>query len=204
MLVFGLAGAGKSTLARGLGEKLGLRVIHASGLLRDLMDGRPADIEHSRCNQGYWESPEGSARLEQRLGDDVPLDVVANRILLEEVERGQVVIDSWSLPWLSARGHKLALRVSLPVRAHRAALRAGLPLEEVQPRIERKDEQTRQLFLRLYGFDLKNDWQVFHQVLEADELAEQQVLEEALAGLPRGPEINAQRSPPRSGPGACQ
>lgn len=192
ILVFGLAGAGKSTLARGLGERLGLRVIHASSLLRDLMDGRSVDLAHSRSNQGYWETPEGSARLEQRLQDEVPLDVVANRLLLEEIQRGRVIVDSWALPWLSPTGHKLALQVSLPLRAQRAALRAGLAVADVLPRIERKDEQTRQLFLRLYGFDLMQDWHVFHQVIEGDALSPEQMLEKALAGIPRGPSISAE------------
>lgn len=186
IVVFGLAGAGKSTLARGLGDRLGLRVIHSSGLLRDLMEGRAADRQHSRCNDGYWETPEGFRRLEQRLHDPVPLDVLANELLLEEVEAGQVVIDSWALPWLSPKGYKLALRASLAVRAGRAAVRAGLPLAEVEPRIAQKDEQTRALFRRLYGFDLIRDWQVFNRVIDCDHLTAAEVLERALQDLGEG------------------
>lgn len=184
VILFGLAGCGKSTLANGVGRELGLRVIHPSGIMRDLMEKGAVDLSATRQNDGYWETEEGARLLRERLCEDEPVDLTADRILLEEVERGDVVIDSWSLPWLSRKGTKVRLTADLEVRAQRAALRGGLSLEKARDRIAGKDEDTRQLFLRLYGFDIQRDLEgVFHHTIATDNLEAADVLRVTLAAL---------------------
>ncbi len=181
VIIFGLAGCGKSTLANGVGRELGLRVIHPSGIMRDLMEKGEVNLKATRQNDGYWESEQGARILHERLSEEEPVDLVADRILLEEVEKGEVVIDSWSLPWLSPKGVKIRLLASLDVRARRAALRGGLTVSEARARIAGKDEDTRQLFLRLYGFDIVNDLEgTFHHTIDSDNLTAEQVLSQAL------------------------
>lgn len=183
VIIFGLAGVGKSTLADSLGRVLGLRVIHPSGIVRDLLEGRTPNLEQTRANDGFWESKEGVRLLTSRLTDDEPVDVRANQILLAEVARGELVVDSWSLPWMTDRGWKIHLKASLEERAKRAAARSGQSGTEVMSKIDKKDRDTRALFKRLYGFDIFLDHQVFHQVIETESLQGEQVLERALDWL---------------------
>ena len=183
VVVFGLAGSGKSTLANGIGQQFGLRVIHPSGIMRDLLEKKTVDLQRTRQNDGYWETEEGARILADRLDQEVPVDLKADKILLEEVEKGEVVIDSWSLPWLTSKGLRIHLLADLTVRARRAAERGGIPYQKALERISAKDEQTRQLFLRLYGFDIKQDHHVFEYTLDTDELNEVEVLERACAHL---------------------
>jgi cytidylate kinase len=90
------------------------------------------------------------------------------------------VIDSWSLPWLTSKGVRLHLLASLDVRARRAAARAKIPVELARARIARKDEETRQLFLRLYGFDIMERHEsLFHFTLDTRVLDAEEVLAEA-------------------------
>lgn len=184
VIIFGLAGCGKSTLANGLGKALGLRVIHPSGIMRDLLEKGEVDLRTTRQNDGYWETDEGSRVLRERLNDSEPVDLAADRILLKEVEKGDVVIDSWSLPWLSRQGIKIRLEASRDIRAQRAAKRGGVPFEQTRVRIAEKDEDTRQLFLRLYGFDIAQDLEgIFHHVINTELLSANQVLDQALGLL---------------------
>lgn len=184
IIVFGLAACGKSTLARALGQRLGLRVVHPSGLLRDLMEGGAAAPGRPRANDGYWETSEGARRLSERLHHEVPVDVAATQVLLQEIDRGEVVIDSWSLPWLSPVGFKIHLKAELSTRAERAARRANQSLEEARQRIATKDEQTRQLFLRLYDFDIFQDFGGrFHLTIDTDARNSSEVEELAMAAL---------------------
>lgn len=177
VIIFGLAGSGKSTLAKGIGRDFGLRVIHPSGVMRDLMEHKQVDLERTRQNDGYWESDEGARLLTDRIGQAAPVDVEANQILLEEVAKGDVVIDSWALPWLTDKGVKIHLLADLPVRAQRAAERAQIPYSKALELISLKDEQTRQLFQRLYGFDIMRDHHVFHHSLDTNSLSVAEVLE---------------------------
>lgn len=175
ILIFGLAGTGKSTLAKSLASHLGLRLIHPSGILRDLLLGRNPDLQHTVCNDGFWETPEGARLLHDRLNEEVPVDVRAHEIMLAEVERGNVVMDTWSLPWLTDKGFRIKLKASLDVRAARAARRAGISQTEARARISQKDEDTRALFLRLHGFDILRDEAHFHLELETDKMGADEV-----------------------------
>ncbi len=177
VIIFGLTASGKSTLAAALAEQFGLRVVHPSGVMRDLMEFGQAHLERPRANDGYWESEEGTQILSGRLKHEVPIDVAATQILLREVDRGEVVIDSWSLPWLTPVGLKFHLLADLETRSRRAAQRSGLSVDDATRRIRDKDEETRQLFLRLYGFDIFHDFESrFHHTLKTDDLSQEGVL----------------------------
>ena len=184
IIVFGLAASGKSTLASRLARHLGLRVVHPSGVMRQLLAGQAVVPEESVANDGYWESPEGSQILDSRLEQSKPVDVEANNILLQEVAKGDVVIDSWSLPWLTDRGVRFHLKSPLAVRARRAAERAGITPEEAALLIAKKDEDTRALFSRLYGFDIFADLDGrFDLTMETEGFSEDEVFRRALGFL---------------------
>lgn len=184
--MFGLAASGKSTLAGKLADHLGLRLVHPSGVMRQLLAGQPVVPDKSVANDGFWESPEGSRILDFRLTQSIPVDVEANNILLQEVAKGDVVIDSWSLPWLTDKGVRIHLKAPLDVRARRAAERAGITVENAAVLISKKDEDTRVLFRRLYGFDICLDLDGrFDLTVEAGELSGRAVFEGALEFLER-------------------
>ena len=154
--------------------------------MRQLLTGRAAVPEESVANDGFWESPEGAQILKSRLREAKPVDIEANEILLREVARGEVVIDSWSLPWLTDKGVRIHLKTPLEVRARRAAERAGIAVEEAALLIGQKDEDTRELFSRLYGFDIFTDFEGRFQVtIETEGLSGDEVLGEVLGFLER-------------------
>ncbi len=112
-----------------------------------------------------------------RLSEEEPLDMVADKILLDEVSKGEVVIDSWSLPWLSSLGTKIYLDASLETRAKRVAIRGGMNYELALEVVAFKDEETRKLFKRVYGFDIKKDHEVFDYILDVNKLSVGEVFE---------------------------
>ncbi len=176
IIIFGFSGSGKSTLANALGRKYNLGVIHPSGILRDLYEQKKIDLNNTRYNAGFWESEEGIAFFKSRLDKEEPLDVVSDKILVQEVERGNVVIDSWSLPWLTNKGIKIYLRANLEVRAQRVAQRSNINYDRALGIVAMKDKETRKMFKRLYGFDIKKDHQVFDYVVNVNPLSQEEVL----------------------------
>jgi len=162
VIIFGFSGSGKSTMANLVGERYSLRVVHPSGILRDLYEGKKVDIGNTRYNTGFWESEEGIELFKSRLDKEEPLDVVSDRILVEEVRKGKVVIDSWSLPWLTDTGTKIYLKADLEIRAQRVAQRSGITYERAVEVVSMKDEETRKLFKKLYGF-----FQIFYALFYA-------------------------------------
>lgn len=181
IILFGFSGSGKSTMAKLIGRRLGLRIIHPSGILRDLMRGKKPDLAKTKSNRGFWEGKDGFSLLKGRLDDAVPMDVVSDRILLREIKKGSVVMDSWSMPWLSPVGFKVYLKAPFATRVARVARRGGLSEADARRIVRAKDADTRRLFQRVYGFDIARDHGVFDLVIDTNRMTKPEVLARLLA-----------------------
>jgi cytidylate kinase len=170
LVIFGFSGSGKSTMANMISEKYGIKVVHPSGILRWLYEGKNVDVDKTKHNMGFWESTKGIEIFKKRLHEKKPLDLVVDKIILNELKKGNVVIDSWSLPWLAKDCLKVYLYTSLRVRAERVAKRDSIPYLKALKIIRMKDEDTRKLLKKLYGFDIKLDTKVFGKIINTDGL----------------------------------
>jgi cytidylate kinase len=163
--VSGMTGSGKSTVAKRLADKYGLGYFSGGNALKTLAqeEGYNPDVT------GWWETAEGLKFLQQRMGDPA-FDKRIDEKLLALAEQGNVVLDSWTMPWLLKAGFKVWLEASPQVRAKRVMNRDGISSEEAVKALTEKDEKTRQIYKKLYGFDLGNDLSPFNLVLATDEL----------------------------------
>lgn len=177
IIIFGFSGSGKSTMANIVGRRMGLRVIHPSSMMRDLFAKRPVNVGRTKYNRGFWEGERGQRLLKGRLKDDEPIDMASDRILLKELKKGRVVMDSWSMPWLFKGGIKICLTAPLRIRAARVARRSRLSISKALSLIRTKDQDTRRMFKRIYGFDIRKDADVFDLVIATDDLTTQGVAE---------------------------
>ncbi|MBS3063385.1 MAG: cytidylate kinase family protein [Candidatus Diapherotrites archaeon] len=185
VIVSGFAGSGKSTLAERLAKKQGLKCVHASGLLRQLQERTASELkaDEAKANTGWWESREGKAYLERRLKDS-SMDQALDAELLRIAKAGDVVLDSWTMPWLfKGNAFKVWLKTSLDVRAKRVAGRDKLDEKEVQAKLAERDEKTATIYRKIYGFELGKDLKPFSLVLDTDKLNEKQVFEACVDAL---------------------
>ncbi len=168
--ISGMTGCGKSTVAKKLAAKYGLDYFSGGDALKLLAQegGYTSDVT------GWWETAEGLKFLEQRMGDPA-FDRRIDEKLLELAKQGNVVLDSWTMPWLLKDGFKIWLEASPKVRAKRVVTRDDISLEEALKALTKKDERTRQIYKNLYGFDLGHDLSPFHLVLATDELEPEEV-----------------------------
>jgi cytidylate kinase len=163
--VCGLAGSGKSTLGRKLARRYGFKYYSGGDALKALA----LDEGYRQIKRGWWESPEGMRFLERRRRDS-EFDRVIDAKLLEFAREGNVVLDSWTMPWLLDRGFKVWLEASPERRAKRITKRDGLGFEEALKALRVKESRTRSIYRKLYGFDLGGDFEPFHLILDTDNL----------------------------------
>jgi len=178
--VCALTGCGKSTVAKRLAEKYGLRYISGGNALKALATEagyKPAEI-------GWWETDEGLNFLRQRM-DDFRFDKKVDAKLLELAKQGNVVLDSWTMPWLLKEGFKVWLEASVDVRAKRVAERDGIDVEKALSILKKKDEQTRVIYKGLYGFDLGRDFSPFDLIIDTDVLSADEVFRAACLVIDR-------------------
>jgi len=170
--VAGMTGCGKSTIAKRLAKKYGLRYLSGGGALKALAIA----AGYKPSGRGWWETEEGTRFLRQRMTDP-QFDRRVDEGLIREAKRGNVVLDSWTMPWLLKEGFKVWLEASPEVRARRVAERDDISLEEAFDALKEKDERTKAIYKKLYGFDLGEDFSPFDVILDANELDVEEVLQ---------------------------
>ena len=161
-----MTGSGKSTVAKRLAERYNLEYFSGGNAMKALAkdEGYDSDV------RGWWESPEGLNFLKQRMSDPA-FDKKIDQKLLELATVGNVVLDSWTVPWLLKEGgFKVWLESSPQARAKRVVNRDRISFEEALKALTEKDERTRQIYKNLYDFDLGHDLTPFNLILATDDL----------------------------------
>lgn len=170
--ISGMAGTGKSTLAKKLAKKYGLKYYSGGDALKVLASEEGYDTS----SRGWWESPEGLRFLERR-EKDAQFDKAVDEKLLEYAKSGNVLLDSWTMPWLIKSGFKIWLLASTEKRAARVAVRDRLPLKEALKVLQEKEAKTKAIYKKLYGFALDEDFKPFDLVLDTDDLNAEEVFQ---------------------------
>jgi cytidylate kinase len=168
--VCGLTGCGKSSVARRLAERYGLR--HFSG--GDALKALAVEAGYKPFGRGWWESKEGLRFLKLRT-EDSDFDRRVDEKLLEVAKSGNVVLDSWTMPWLFDGGFKVWFEASSMARAKRVAKRDRVSVGAALRVLRAKDALTRRIFKGLYGFVLGEDFGSFDLVLDTDLLGVREV-----------------------------
>ncbi|MCH7902680.1 cytidylate kinase family protein [archaeon] len=181
IIISGFAGSGKSTLADSLGKEFGLEVIHASAILRDMSTGGVEALEaavHEKIND-WWESKEAEKFMHKRMKDG-SLDRALDKKLIEIADKGNVILDSWTMPYLYDGGFKVWLDVGAKERAKRVAERDNLDYAGVLEKVMDRDAETKSLYERLYNFKMGENLEKFNLVIHSDDLSEKEVFEKVL------------------------
>jgi cytidylate kinase len=163
--ICGMTGCGKSTLAKQLANKYELKYFSGGDTLKALAN----EIGYKQSGKDWWETKEGTRFLQQRIKEN-KFDKKVDEKLIKLAEQGNVVLDSWTMPWLLKEGFKVWLEASTEVRAKRITERDGINLEKGLAALKEKDEKTRIIYKKLYGFDLGKDFSPFNMILDTNEL----------------------------------
>jgi cytidylate kinase len=170
--ISGMAGTGKSTLAKKLAQKYSLKYYSGGDALRALA----AEKGFNSSSNGWWESPEGLCFLEKRKADS-SFDRAVDDKLLKYAEQGNVLLDSWTMPWLVKRGFKIWLAASVEKQAERIAKRDKMTVEAALEALKEKEAQTKAIYRALYGFALGEDFAPFNLILDTDNLSADEVFQ---------------------------
>ncbi len=164
--ISGMTASGKSTVARRLAEKYNLKYYSGGTILKELAISEG----YFPSGSDWWETEEGRRFLKKRMKDS-KYDLKVDQLLLEKAKSGGVLLDSWTMPWLCDRGLKIWIEASIEERARRLSKRDKITFEEALERLREKDEATKRIYKRLYGFSLGEDFTPFHIVLDNTKLS---------------------------------
>jgi len=170
--ISGMAGSGKSTVAKKIAEKYGLKYYSGGDALKALA----LEEGYKPYRRGWWENKEGLNFLEKR-EKDPKFDKAVDEKLLEFAKQGNVVLDSWTMPWLLKEGFKIWLEASPQKRAERIARRDAITAKEALKALRNKENKTKAIYKKLYKFCLGEDFTPFNLILDTDNLTVAEVFE---------------------------
>lgn len=168
--ISGLSGSGKSTVARRVAEHYGLKYYSGGDALKAVA----MEMGYNVSDRGWWETEAGMRFLEER-SRNLDLDRRVDEKMLEWAREGNVVLDSWTMPWLLRDGFKIWLDASEDVRARRIAIRDGISVEDALKRMRERENRTKEIYRRLYGFRLGEDFEPFHVIIDVNNLNQDEV-----------------------------
>jgi len=172
LCICGMAGCGKSTLAKKIAEKYKLNYFSGGDALKALA----LEAGYKSVGKGWWESEEGVKFIKKRT-QDFSFDKKIDEKLLQLAKQGNVVFDSWTMPWLLKSGFKIWLEASPEKRAQRIAQRDKISIKRAFTALKEKDAKTKAIYKRLYGFDLGEDFSPFDLILDVNQLSSEEVFQ---------------------------
>ena len=170
IIISGLPAVGKTETAKQLSAALHIKDVNGGDILKEMARERG----YMPSGEGWWDSSDGIRFLKEREGDP-QFDKEVDRRMLALIEKGDVVVASWTMPWLSKHGFKVWLDASTDVRAHRMSMRDGTSVEICRKVIEERDRLNYELYEKLYGIKLGKDKKPFDVIINTDNLAVSQV-----------------------------
>ncbi len=176
IVISGMPAVGKTTVAKTISERYGIRYLSGGDVLKDIADESGFKVS----GEQWWDSKGGMAFLDMRKKDG-SFDRRVDEKLVSIIGEESVVITSYPLPWLTKSPLKFWLKASESRRAERLAGRDNISLKESITVVKKRDDENRKIYETLYGIKYGDDLSVFDFVIGTDELDSPKVIEIALS-----------------------
>jgi cytidylate kinase len=172
IIISGPSAIGKTTVAQGLAEEFDL--VHLSGgdILKELAKDKGFDTK----GNDWWDTQEGMNFLIERQ-ENSEFDKNVDDKLKKLFSKGNVVITSYTLPWLVDGGVKIWLSGSEKNSIQRMTVRDNLSETDALEIVQKRYNENKIIYKTLYGFEFGKDLSVFDKIIETDNLDAKQVLE---------------------------
>lgn len=165
--VSGLHGTGKSTVARALAKKLGLRYVCSGDIFRTMARERRMSLE------------EFSKYAE--LHPDI--DLTIEKRAAEEAVRGDVVIDGRLSGWtVKSADVKVLLTAPVEIRVKRICRRERRRYSEVMRETMLREKSEAARFKKLYGIDV-NDYSPFDIIMNTGRIPKGKMIDALQAAV---------------------
>jgi CMP/dCMP kinase len=179
IILCGMPAVGKTTVARIIASKLDLRLIGGGDILKEIA----LEEGYNAVGDDWWDTKEGMKFMEERAGSP-EFDKEVDKRLLARARKGDVVMTSYTLPWLAKDGVKVWLSGTKQSRAERMAKRDSSSPEECAKVIDARDRENYSLYKKLYGIRFGKDLAPFTIVVGTDGVPAAEVADSVLRQLP--------------------
>ncbi len=172
IVISGSPASGKTVAAHAISGKLGVPMIGGTDILKQMAIERG----YRPGGEEWWDTSEGMRFLQERKSNH-DFDKETDRRMAETINKGNVVVTSYTAPWIIDEGFRVWISASKETRAKRMAMRDHMAEAEAARVIAERDEENRKLYMALYKIDFGHDTKPFHLVVETDNRSEEEVVQ---------------------------
>ena len=172
IIISGPPAIGKTTIAKAITEEFGLTHLSGGDILKELAE----EEGFKTGGDDWWDTQEGMNFLSQRQ-ENSEFDKKVDEKLKKHFLDGNVVITSYTLPWLVEGGVKIWLEGSKENSAQRMTTRDNLSKDSALEIVQKRYQENKKIYKALYGFEFGEELSVFDKVIETDGLNASQVLD---------------------------
>jgi CMP/dCMP kinase len=170
IVISGMPAVGKTTVSRQVAKELKVPLVGGGDVLKEMA----VEEGYTPGGEDWWDRGEGMKFLQQRKRSS-DFDKEVDSRLIQKTKKGDVVITSYPVPWLTKDGVKVWLSGSVKSRAARMARRDGLPVSKCREVLSIRDEENYKLYKKIYGIEFGRDLNPFDLVVETDAIDEEKV-----------------------------
>ena len=163
IVISGWPAVGKTTIATELAKEFRLEIYNGGDILKMLA----GEHGYSISGKDWWDTEDAKKFMIERKSNPC-FDKEVDQRLVKIVKKGNVVITSYTLPWLVKDAIKFWLKGSQSNRAKRMAYRDNISFEDAKNIINLRDEDNIKIYHKTYGLNFGEDLSVFDFALNTD------------------------------------
>ena len=172
IVIAGLPAVGKTTIAQELAKEFNFNLYNGGDILKMLANEKG----YTTSGSDWWDTREAKKFMSERRSNPL-FDKEVDQKLVDLVKNGNVIITSYTLPWLAPQSLKFWLKGSLSNRAKRMAYRDNIAVNTAVEIIQERDTENTGIYQKLYGFEFGSDLSVFDFILNTDLLCLDSLIE---------------------------
>ena len=167
VVISGWPAVGKTTIAENIAKTFNLKLWNGGDILKMMAFEKGYS---SSLNHDWWDTDEAQNFMNTR-NKDPNFDKEVDNRLIDLINNGNVVITSYTLPWISDGTINFWLQGSVDNRAKRMAMRDNINFDDAKKIVLRRDNENRMIYKKIYNFDFGEKLDVFDFALNTDLLS---------------------------------
>ncbi|MXX20992.1 MAG: AAA family ATPase [Cenarchaeum sp. SB0665_bin_23] len=178
IILSGPPAVGKSTIARRLADIYKMNCVSGGDILKEVA----VKEGFAPAGEDWWDTVDGMNFLAMR-EENFDFDRMIDGQLLRMCRQGDVIITSYTLPWLTSDAIRVWLECSESVSARRLQNRDGVDAEQAHRVARDRYKRNHTLYKNNYGFDFGMDDDIFDVIIHTDGKEISQVITEVVERL---------------------
>lgn len=164
IVISGWPAVGKTTIAENLAREFNLKLWNGGDILKMMAHDRGYS---SSLNHDWWDTKEAAKFMNER-SNNPNFDREVDNRLIKLLNEGNVVITSYTLPWIANATINFWLQGSVDNRSKRMSMRDNIDVDSAKKIVQKRDFENKLIYKKLYQFEFGEKLDVFDFAMNTD------------------------------------